>query len=127
VRRYLTPKERKAMLEGQGGLCRCRCGCKADISTGPSIAEHTVCVALGNTDKPDRLLCVPCADRKTNGSPATSYGSDKHAIAKCRRIRKKLAGTQRKARPLQSRGFQAPPEGFEYSWPSRPMRREARR
>jgi hypothetical protein len=107
-RAYLTPRETRDMMDAQSRRCA---GCMAPIGVWfgkpkiPFIAEHTFPVALGNDQKPDCLLCRCCADRKTNGSPATSYGSDKHAIAKCRRIRKKLAGTQRKGRPLQSRPF----------------------
>jgi hypothetical protein len=94
VRRSLTPKQVTVMLAAQGGQCaKCRrpIGYQPDGSIVPFIAEHTVPVALGNTAKPDCLLCRPCADRKTNGSPATSYGSDKHAIAKTKRLEKKHA------------------------------------
>jgi hypothetical protein len=62
----------------------------------------------------------PAHDKKTNGSPATSYGSDRHAIAKINRIsadvevfrRRLLAKTdpeidapQRERSRIPSRGF----------------------
>lgn len=83
MRKYLTPKQRRTMHAEQYGLCA---GCLTPVTVKGCIAEHWFPVALGNAKKPDCLLCIPCADRKTNGSPATSYGSDKHAIAKVKRL-----------------------------------------
>jgi hypothetical protein len=40
----------------------------------------------GDRREADCLLCVPCIDRKTNGAAATTYGSDKHEIAKAKRL-----------------------------------------
>ncbi len=52
---------------------------------------------------PHYIVPLSKADHKakTNGTPSTSYGSDKHAIAKVRRIRK---GKTPKGN-LKSRGF----------------------
>ena len=102
MRRYLTPKERKAMWDAQNGSCAV---CKAPTSLAGMIAEHTIPVALGNTEKPDALLCKPCADRKTFGTKATTYGSDIHALAKIKRIRRKMTLPTTEGRSIQSRGF----------------------
>lgn len=120
-RASLTPKERKAMWDAQGGCCAV---CKAHTSLARMIAEHWSPVALGNAEKPDCLLCIPCADRKTNGSPATSYGSDSHAIAKDKRLRG-VTKTGPKKR-IASRPFPTPPEGYSH-WPKRQKRMDGRR
>ena len=109
IRRSLTPKEREQMLIDQGHqcpLCWESIGPQPDGSFVPFVAEHWTPVALGNDQKPTDLLCIPCADRKTNGTKATTYGSDKHAIAKVKRLALKAAKKWRKpARPMRSRGF----------------------
>lgn len=120
MRRYLTPKQRKTMWDSQQGNCAV---CGAHTSLSRMIAEHWTPVALGNTTKPDCLLCIPCADRKTNGSPATSYGSDKHAIAKVRRLRGETKTGPKKR--IASRPFSTPPEGYSH-WPKRQKRMEGR-
>jgi hypothetical protein len=88
-RASLTPKERKTMAERQGGLCF-SFGCTGK----PAVAEHWVCVALGNDQKPDCLLCKPCADAKTKRDIA--------AIAKVKRLQR---GKKPTKRPIPSRGF----------------------
>lgn len=115
-RASLTPKERRTMHAEQDGLCA---GCLVTITVKDCIAEHWYPVALGNAKKPDCLLCRPCADRKTNGSPATSYGSDKHAIAKTKRLRGETKTGPKKAIP--SRGFAERPKGSPYQWPTRKL------
>ena len=65
------------MLLQQSGLCfRCK------NPATDFIAEHWFPVALGNDQKPDCLLCVPCAKRKTNG-----LRGDLNTIAHIKRIR----------------------------------------
>ena len=67
----------------------CACGCGTELPPGrPVIREHLHALELGGPDTPEniRLYYRTCADRKTNGTGATSYGSDKHAIAKCKRL-----------------------------------------
>jgi hypothetical protein len=77
TRRHLTDTERHDMLERQGGLCFApKC-----MSEGPFIAEHWTPVALGNDAKPDCLLCIDCAKRKTFG-----LRGDISNIAKAKRI-----------------------------------------
>ena len=105
-RRYLSPKERALMLVAQKGKCACFCGCRKKITVKDSIGEHTHPVALGNAEKPDRLLCLSCADVKTNGTKATTKGSDKHSIARAKRLERKRLGTWPATRhPMKSRGF----------------------
>jgi len=119
-RASLTPRERSDMLTDQEGKCaRCAApiGPQPDGTKVPFIAEHWFPVALGNTAKPDCLLCLPCADRKTNGSPATSYGSDAHAIAKDKRLRG-ITKTGPKKR-IPSRPFQKRPPNMPYQWGSK--------
>lgn len=88
-RASLTKNERKAMVERQGGLCF-TWGC----TNAPEIAEHFTPVALGNDQKPDCLLCKPCADAKTKRDIA--------AIAKVKRLQR---GPRASKRPIPSRGF----------------------
>jgi len=88
-RASLTKNERKAMIDAQGGLCFTT-GC----TRAPEIAEHWTCVALGNDQKPDCMLCGPCADAKTKRDIA--------AIAKVKRLQR---GPRESKRPIRSRGF----------------------
>lgn len=109
TRRSLTPKERAAMLaeqEGQCAACRCPIGPQPDGGKVPFIAEHTLPVALGNRNKPDCLLCVPCTSPKT--------AEDVARIAKADRQRKAHLGLKKAQRP-----FRKPPEGYKTQWPSR--------
>ena len=110
-RQRLTKRERAAMWEVQGGLCGCGCGTSLD--SGPVEEEHTHPVALGGPPKPDKLWLKACHARKTNGSKATSYGSDKHAIAKTKRLEKKHGN-------LSS----APDSGYRYWGESRLCNRD---
>lgn len=50
--------------------------------------EHPVPLALGGKDDPTNAAysLSEAHGRQTNGTRATSYGSDKHAIAKVRRL-----------------------------------------
>ena len=100
-RASLTPKERQEMLDRQEGKCA---WCKTFYGVSKlMIAEHTHPVVLGNADKPDCLVCRDCAHEKTFGRPATTYGSDIHAIAKAKRLA--AGGKKRKGPPMQSRPF----------------------
>lgn len=115
-RASLTPKQRRAMWEDQDGCCAV---CGAPTALENMIAEHWHPVALGNDQKPDCLLCEFCAHRKTNGTKATSYGSDKHAIAKDKRLRGETKQGPKKAIP--SRPFPERPAGHAWVWPTRKM------
>ena len=82
--------------------------------------EHVTPIKLGGADDPTNCAYSRAENHKlqTNGKPHTSYGSDKHAIAKVDRITG-VTGNGPKKR-IQSRGFQKRPEGHEYNWGKRP-------
>lgn len=69
--------------------------------------EHPTPLAIGGKDDPTNAAYSLSAAHKiqTNGTKATSYGSDKHAIAKVRRIvgmvTKKKPKTKMRSRPFQ--------------------------
>ncbi len=114
IRRSLTQKERATMWAHQQGRC---IGCGESFQPKDMIAEHWTPVALGNSKKPDCLLCKPCADRKTRGTKATTKGSDIHSIARAKRLAK--GGKTRRGPKLRSAGFKKPPEGYQHQWPKR--------
>lgn len=91
--RYL-PKATRAALQAQ--LVCYDCG-----GPGPFEADHGCPVGLGGGNEPENLFkrCIRCHSVKTK--------RDVRAIAKAKRIARKLAGTWRKpkGRPIQSRGF----------------------
>ena len=65
-RAKLTPAQRKAKAEEQGGLCGCGCG--DPLEGKGDVGEHVwEFVSLGNDGKPDKLYRKQCARRKTNG------------------------------------------------------------
>lgn len=94
MRRYLTKNERAQMAHDQGH--RCGCGCDQPLGER-TIGEHWIMVAWGNEDKPDTLLRFDCAKDKTR--------RDVKAIAKVKRIVKRLDGTRRERKPILSPGF----------------------
>ena len=72
--------------------------------------EHVIPLALGGSDGPENAAysLSEAHARQTNGSKATSYGSDKHAIAKVRRLtgqNKDKAKRVWAARKLSSKPF----------------------
>lgn len=73
--------------------------------------EHVTPLALGGEDTPEncRFSHKECHNFQTNGSRATSYGSDKHAIAKVRRLsganKPKRKHNWPKGRKIPSRKF----------------------
>lgn len=105
-RRYLTPRERLAIFEAQGGVCVTP-GCG---STGPFEDEHTIPCAIAG-GKPDALMCIPChrlmktpKDRKDIARVKRLAGETSTQAS--RRAARKAEGK----RPLlQSRGFQKKP------------------
>ena len=107
IRRSLTKKERSDMLEKQGG----KCAWPECESTGPFIAEHTLPVGLGNEEKPDCLLCLYHAGKKTK--------EDMKRISKANRQRRSHETGRGKAR----RG--KPMESGKRKWPKRTFRNRA--
>lgn len=112
-RASLTPKQRAAMLAEQDGVCawpECE-------SAGPFVAEHWLPVQLGNTEKPDCLLCVAHAKLKTK--------TDMSQIARAKRrekYQKTGRGRARKGKALPLKNFQPKPEGYKFKWPKRAFR-----
>ncbi len=66
------------------------------------IREHMHAVALNGPDEEANMgyAHFACSDKKTNGSKATSYGSDKHAIAKAVRFDKINRGETRATKKI---------------------------
>lgn len=80
----------------------------ADVHARNVQRDHYEAVALGGADdwKNSRYVHTSCHDTKTYGVPATSYGSDRHVIAKEDRLTGKTKrGPKRKipSRPFQKR------------------------
>lgn len=99
----------------QAGSIRCVLCNKPLTADMARVLEHMTPVALGGGNTIDNLRWVhrPCADRKTNGTPATAASGDLHKIAKAKRLdrareahRAVLAG-ERKREPgkIKGRGF----------------------
>lgn len=99
----------------QAGSIRCALCNKPLTADQARVLEHLTPVALGGGNTVDNLRWVhrPCADRKTNGTAATSASGDLHKIAKAKRLAKAqevhravLAGEHRREPSrIKSRGF----------------------
>lgn len=98
-RKALTKRETIQVLLNQGAVIPCGCGCGRLITTGAeAIDEHLHQLATGGSDTDlsnRRFYRAECSNLKTNGSKATSYGSDAHARAKIKRVEKKRTADQR--------------------------------
>lgn len=98
-RKYLTPSEREAMLQDQGGVCAGNCGRTPEDAAFE--ADHSTPNAI-KSGKPDQLLCRPCHLEKTR--------TDRRIIAKVMRIFNKHHGIQtRKKKKIPSRELQSRP------------------
>ena len=91
----------------QGTLIRCY-RCRVPVLPGDTLErEHLTPIALGGSDEPKncRYSHAACHAKQTNGplGKHTSLNSDKHAIAKTKRLQS--GGRKRKGRKLQSKGF----------------------
>jgi 5-methylcytosine-specific restriction endonuclease McrA len=107
-RKPLTAGERRLILERQDHACpRCKGSLRIEIDGRsmlvPMIDEHIIPLDLGGSnDLSNReLRCVPCAKEKTR--------ADRKAIAKAARIRRRLAGLERRKQRIRSRGFPRDP------------------
>ena len=122
VRVHVSVAIRQAREGAQSGCEYFPCGiCRKPLHEDePRILEHMVPhatrLALGlDPDAPEILAFVHehCAAKKTNGTKATTAGSDKHMIAKGKRLEKAreahravLAGERtREPGKIRSRGF----------------------
>jgi len=118
-RKRFTERQVIATLLLQGAIIPCGCrfkDCQAlieikDVATIER--DHFRRLELDGKDEPANCayLLKSCHDRKTNGTPATSYGSDKYEIAKAKRIRGETK--TRPKRKIRSQGFQKPPPGHK--------------
>jgi hypothetical protein len=88
-RARLTPRERAALLQRQGGCC-VSWGC---TETRGLIEEHSTPFTWTG-EKADQLMCVACHKAKTR--------RDIKAIAKVKRLQR---GRKPTKRPIKSRGF----------------------
>ena len=85
--------------------------------------EHFTPLKIGGADDPTNCGYSLSEAHKiqTNGKPHTSYGSDKHAIAKIDRITGVTCNGPKKKIP--ARPFPKRPPGHEYQWQKRSVRR----
>lgn len=116
TRRYTSKRDLAAMFLAQEG--KCKCGTK--LVKGNTIIEHSTPLALGGLDVLSNkyLNCRACADLKTYGhSKATSYGSDRHAIDKTKRLLGETKTGPKKRIP--SRPFAKRPPGYS-AWRKSP-------
>ena len=131
-RKRFTEREvlRTLVLQGAKIPCGCslmpdpfpKCGLFLtldDLKTPKGVQrDHTTPLALGGPDTPENCgyWRQPCHDCKTDGgkSKATTYGSDRHAIDKTKRLRgETCAGPKQK---IRSRGFPKKPDGAKHNW-----------
>ncbi len=109
TRRATTAANMREMLISQcyeaGSPIPCAI-CTASILPGTrTIREHMHALGLDGPDTPEnwRLVHKYCADRKTNGTKATTAGSDKNLMAKHRRLTGQ--NKPKRKRKIPSRGF----------------------
>lgn len=127
ARKTCTAAQMRDMLIGQayhlGGPIPCALCFEPILPEHRTIREHMHAIGLDGPDTPDnwRLVHWWCADHKTRGTRATTYGSDIHAIAKGKRLRGETK-TGPKAK-IQSRGFDKAKRKFRSAAPPpRPQR-----
>lgn len=117
-------------LEIMARFCRCPGLPERGISCGKPLPDPSRCEfdhiharALGGSDGIENYqpLCPACHKIKTNGlggeKRIASYGSDKHAVAKARRIARKEEEFRR--RLLTKAEGEPPPKRTK--WPKRPF------
>lgn len=83
--------------------------------------DHIVPLALGGEDVPANLqaIHIECHREKTTGRPATTAGSDIHAIAKTRRLARNHEEFRARLLAKDTTETKAKPS----RWPKRKMRR----
>lgn len=109
TRKRLTERQTIKTLVAQGAVIPCyRCRLAFE-ETSLIEREHVTPLALGGEDTPEnwRFSHKECHALQTNGTKATSYGSDKHAIAKAKRLRKPRQKPKRRwpTRKIPTRAF----------------------
>lgn len=116
-RRSLTRRERAALWLKQGGLCGCGCG--ARLVAGQTIDEHTIPVALGNTEKPDAIWTAACARQKTSTEDAPRIAKSRRQAGETGQQARRARG---KTKKIPARPF---PKG-KRKMPSRPFPKRPR-
>ncbi len=109
-RRRFSERDEIRTLLLQGADIPCGFGCEVLITlkhVSGAERDHGVPVALDGPDTPENCAyhLGPCHAAKTNGKPHTSYGSDKHQIAKANRIAgggKKRRGPRLRSQPFRT-------------------------
>lgn len=103
----------------QGGIVPCAY-CRKALTRENLHRDHGHALKLGGPDEADNWFYIhndPCHKGKTNGKPHTSLGSDKHAIAKVKRLRGETR-QGRKKKKIENQGFDT---SRKQSIPSRPF------
>lgn len=106
---YTSEKDKRLLFDQQDGKCSVK-ACRTSLvweKPRNFIVEHEnqLSISKDNSLSNKTLRCKECAHRKTNGTKATSYGSDAHARAKIRHLRgENKPKPKRKwaSRPMQS-------------------------
>ena len=141
ARRGIPVRIKKAVCERQNGVCRCGCGMTVSHlpRTGTKF-DHRPPIRLRNisadgadyvphqhdTDYID-AICAEEHQRRTNGTGATTAGTDTGYIKKERKREKAAAGAVRPKRKWSSRSMGKRPPGSGNGFPPRgstPMRRK---
>ncbi len=93
------------VLLAQGAIIKCPKSGRLIERGSDAIREHLHQLALGGKDVLDNMQFwhKDASHEKTNGTKATSYGSDAHARAKAKRIAKREAGDVRPKRKVPCR------------------------
>ena len=108
TRKRFTEREVIQTLLLQGAVIPCgKCRVQIGFDDLKKVErDHKWKIAMGGPDTPENCAYLhgPCHAEKTDGLPATTYGSDKHETAKVNRIAK--GGKKRKGRQIPSRPFQ---------------------
>lgn len=97
----LKTKLESLVLNAKCPSCGVKFGKLSDVEF-----DHEIPDAMGGSNTVNNCvpLCKACHKLKTNGKKHTSLGSDKHTIAKSKRLRGLTKNGTKK--PIQSRGFQ---------------------
>ena len=96
----------KTKLEALVKYAKCpKCGVKFGKLSDVDF-DHEIPDAMGGSNTVDNCvpLCKACHKIKTNGKKHTTLGSDKHTIAKSKRLRGETKNGVKKK--IKSRGFQ---------------------
>lgn len=104
TRRKLTTLDKLKVMVSQARcpLCGEKLGALDDLHY-----DHALALGIGGPDTVENLQAVhkSCHAVKTNGRKATTYGSDKHAIAKLDRLTG-VTGQGKRKRKIPSRPMQ---------------------